>query len=198
MAPRNDSTIQPVLPNQKAAIMADTLTPEHRSWLMSRIRSRDTTPEWILRSALHRLGFRFRVHPKGMTGTPDIVLPKHRTAIFVHGCFWHRHRKGKCRRAGTPKSNQAYWQEKFERNVKRDERNRRRLRREGWRVVVVWECQLLDHTIATIERVVRKLLEGQEAPTAPSGYGADLDRKGLLKVAEERVRYRLDRGGSGV
>ena len=170
--------------------MADKLTAEHRSWLMARIRSRDTTPEWVLRSGLHRLGFRFRVHPKGLPGKPDLVLPKHGAVVFVHGCFWHRHRN--CRRASTPKSNEAYWADKFERNVKRDERNRRRLRREGWRVVVVWECQLLDRTVATVERVARTLLKGSQAPNAPASYTAALDRRGLLKAAEERVQYLLN------
>ena len=117
----------------------DRLSPEHRSWNMSRIRGRDTQPELAVRSALHRAGYRFRLHRKDLPGRPDIVLPKHRTVVFVHGCFWHRH-KG-CRFAYTPKSRVAFWQKKFDDNVERDRRNVRALRALGWRVVTVWECQ---------------------------------------------------------
>jgi DNA mismatch endonuclease (patch repair protein) len=125
----------------------DRLAREHRSWNMSRIRGRDTQPELVVRSVLHRLGFRFRVHEQGLPGRPDIVLPRHRVVVFVHGCFWHRHRG--CRFAYTPKSNGAFWSDKFEHNVARDSRNGRKLRRLGWRVVVVWECQTADHTALT-------------------------------------------------
>ena len=118
----------------------DSLTPEHRSWNMSRIKSRDTKPEQIVRSLVHRLGFRFRRNSgAGLPGRPDIVLPRYRTAIFVHGCFWHRHRS--CRFAYTPKSRVEFWQEKFAENVSRDTRVTRKLRRDGWRVVTVWECE---------------------------------------------------------
>jgi DNA mismatch endonuclease (patch repair protein) len=106
---------------------------------MSRIRDRDTTPERIVRSALHSVGYRFRLHPSQLPGRPDIVLPKHRTAIFVHGCFWHRHKN--CRFAYTPKSRVAFWSEKFRRNVERDHENKAALRKLGWRVVTVWECE---------------------------------------------------------
>ena len=119
--------------------MADRLTPEHRSWNMSRIRGKDTLPERQVRSALHRAGYRFRLHRKDLPGRPDIVLPKHRTVVFVHGCFWHRH-KG-CHFAYTPKSRVAFWNEKFRANVERDRRNVRALRALGWRVITVWECQ---------------------------------------------------------
>jgi DNA mismatch endonuclease, patch repair protein len=117
----------------------DRLTPEHRSWNMSRIRGRDTQPERAVRSALHRAGYRFRLHRKDLPGRPDIVLPKHRTVVFVHGCFWHRHPG--CRFAYTPKSRADFWAAKFLANVERDQRNRRDLRRLGWRVITVWECQ---------------------------------------------------------
>jgi DNA mismatch endonuclease (patch repair protein) len=120
----------------------DRLTREHRSWNMSRIRGRDTRLEVVVRSVLHSLGFRFRLHKRGLPGHPDIVLPRHHTVVFVHGCFWHRHRN--CRFASTPKSNIAFWSEKLGQNVERDTRNRRELRRLGWRVVVVWECQAGD------------------------------------------------------
>lgn len=119
--------------------MADTISKRHRSWNMSRIRGRDTTPELLVRSNLHRLGYRFRLHRRDLPGSPDIVLRKYNAVIFVHGCFWHRH-KG-CRFAYTPKSRIKFWSFKFDGNVARDRRNQRALRRLGWRVLVVWECQ---------------------------------------------------------
>lgn len=121
----------------------DRLLPQHRSWNMSRIKSRDTAPELSVRSALHRLGFRFRkATGEKLPGKPDIVLPKHRTAVFVHGCFWHRH-KG-CPFAYTPKSRTSFWASKFAGNVKRDARAIRKLRRLGWRVITIWECKTKD------------------------------------------------------
>lgn len=118
----------------------DHLTKEKRSWNMSRIRSKDTGPEMRVRSALHRAGYRFRLHVKDLPGRPDIVLPKYKTVIFVHGCFWHRH-KG-CSRATMPSSNQEYWKQKFKRNVERDKCEQAELKQLGWRVFVVWECKI--------------------------------------------------------
>ncbi len=129
----------------------DTFTPEARSAIMKRVRSANTAPEMQVRSMLHRQGFRFSLHRRDLPGAPDIVLPKHRTAVFVHGCFWHRHRN--CKRATTPASRPEYWLPKFERTVARDKSNLRRLRKLGWRVVVVWECEL-KHP----ERVLRRLV----------------------------------------
>lgn len=106
---------------------------------MSRIRGSDTKPEVRVRSLLHRLGYRFRLHVRNLPGRPDIVLPKHRTVIFVHGCFWHRHEG--CRYAYTPKSRVEFWQAKFDENVARDQRQRRELEALGWAVAVVWECE---------------------------------------------------------
>lgn len=120
--------------------MVDTLTPAQRSERMSRIRSTNTKPEVALRKALHRLGLRFRLHGTRLPGKPDIVLPKYRTAIFVHGCFWHRHEG--CKVATTPKSNTAFWLDKFERNVARDAAAVVELQAAGWQVLVVWECDL--------------------------------------------------------
>lgn len=123
--------------------MADRLTPEHRSWNMSRIRNRNTKPEIAVRSLLHGMGYRFTVNgPKNrlLPGKPDIVLPKYRTVIFVHGCFWHRH-KG-CKETTTPKTRTEWWQAKFNGNVERDRRNQWSLKRDGWRVIVIWECEL--------------------------------------------------------
>jgi DNA mismatch endonuclease (patch repair protein) len=117
----------------------DRIPPERRSWNMSRIRGRDTRPEVTVRSVLHRLGFRFRLHRRDLPGRPDIVLARHRTVVLVHGCFWHRHPR--CRFAYSPKTNVHFWNQKFMANVRRDRWDRRRLRGLGWRVVVVWECQ---------------------------------------------------------
>lgn len=118
----------------------DRISREHRSWNMSRIRSENTKPEQLVRSALHRLGYRFRKSTgRRLPGRPDVVLPKHRIAVFVHGCFWHRHARCKC--AYTPKSRCDFWQAKFDGNVARDREVKRELRKLGWRVVTVWECE---------------------------------------------------------
>lgn len=111
---------------------------------MSRICGRDTKPEVAVRSVLHALGFRFRLHRKDLPGKPDIVLARHQTVVLVHGCFWHRH--ARCRFAYSPKSNIAFWSRKFESNVVRDRRDRRRLHKLGWRVVVIWECEVVDRS----------------------------------------------------
>lgn len=120
--------------------MADFLSPAERSERMSRIRSKNTSIEVELRRALHALGLRFRLHRKDLPGRPDIVLPRHRTVVFVHGCFWHRHHG--CKIATTPKSNTAFWVEKFDRNTTRDARAAELLVAQGWRVIVAWECEL--------------------------------------------------------
>ena len=120
---------------------------------MSRIRAKDTKPELAVRSLLHRLGFRFRIHVKRLPGCPDIVLPKLRTVVFVNGCFWHRHRN--CKFAYSPKSRKAFWEEKFRANVMRDRQRQRDLRRLGWTVRVVWECQARE--IANLDKLVRRM-----------------------------------------
>jgi DNA mismatch endonuclease, patch repair protein len=127
----------------------DQLTRERRSWNMSRIRDKDTVPERAVRSLLHRLGYRFRLHLSNLPGKPDIVLPKYHIVVFVHGCFWHRH--AKCRFAYTPKSNVEFWANKFAQNTERDRKNARRLRKTGWKVYVVWECQTLDSKALTLK-----------------------------------------------
>lgn len=119
--------------------MADRLTRERRSWNMSRIRSTDTGPEQTVRGVIQRLGFRMELYRSDLPGKPDIVLPRRRAVVFVHGCFWHRHRG--CTFAYEPKSNRKFWKRKFSENVERDRKVRRRLTKLGWRVVTVWECQ---------------------------------------------------------
>ncbi|MEX0937618.1 MAG: DNA mismatch endonuclease Vsr [Pirellulales bacterium] len=130
--------------------MTDHLTSAKRSWNMARITSNDTVPERQVRSTAHRLGFRFRLRCSHLPGKPDLVFPRHRKAVFVHGCFWHSHR---CKRGGrTPKSNGAYWRTKLKRNRERDRRNTKALQDLGWRVLIVWECEA-----ASPQFLVRKL-----------------------------------------
>ena len=117
------------------------VSPE-RSALMARVRQKGTKPELTVRRCLHYLGFRFRLHKKDLPGTPDIVLPKHRKVIFVHGCYWHRHPG--CARTTTPKTRAGFWTDKFRTNVHRDWRNMRKLRESGWEPYVVWECETND------------------------------------------------------
>ncbi len=120
----------------------DTFSPEKRSEIMRCVRSIDTTPEKKVRSLLHKLGFRFRLHRSTLPGKPDIVLPKYQLVVFVHGCFWHRHHG--CPHATTPASRQEYWLPKFKRTMERDSRNQEELRQKGWKVIVVWECETKD------------------------------------------------------
>ncbi|TCW63390.1 DNA mismatch endonuclease Vsr [Burkholderia sp. SRS-25] len=120
--------------------MVDFLSRKERSERMARIRGKNTFPELTLRKILHRMGFRYRLHNEKLPGKPDIVLPRYRSVVFVHGCFWHRHEG--CRIATLPKSNTQFWVEKFERNVARDARVKVELERLGWRIFIVWECEL--------------------------------------------------------
>lgn len=133
--------------------MTDFLSPVERSERMSRIRSKDTRPELLLRKALHRLGLRYRLHGTGLPGKPDLVFPRYKAVVFVHGCFWHHHTD--CKIATTPKSNTTFWLEKFEKNVARDTRVASELEALGWRVFIVWECELTSTTRAhaTSERL---------------------------------------------
>jgi len=122
--------------------VTDIFSEEQRSYVMSRVSSKDTKPEKIVRSFLHRSGFRFRLHVLNLPGKPDLVLAKYKTVIFVHGCFWHRHKD--CKKATTPQSRKGFWEEKFKRNVIRDKENCQALRRNGWKIWVVWECELTN------------------------------------------------------
>lgn len=118
----------------------DRISPQHRSWNMSRIKGSCTAPELTVRSILHRLGLRFRVNRRDLPGSPDIVFPKYQTVVFVHGCFWHRH--AGCPFAYSPKTRAEFWQNKFEANECRDRRAALALRQSGWRVITVWECEI--------------------------------------------------------
>src|SRR5580698_7634203 len=117
----------------------DKLSSEQRSANMRQIRSENTAPELLLRKMLHRLGYRFRVHRKDLPGCPDLVFPSRRKVVFVHGCFWHGHEG--CAVANMPKSRSDFWAEKFKRNQVRDAKNNKALKKDGWRVLTVWECE---------------------------------------------------------
>ena len=122
--------------------MTDIVDSQRRSKMMSGIKGRDTAPERAVRRVAHAMGMRFRLHRKDLPGCPDLVFPRHRLAVFVHGCFWHRH--DSCRFAYTPKSRVAFWTEKFSQNVARDQRNEDALKALGWEVLVIWECETRD------------------------------------------------------
>lgn len=135
----------------------DSLTPEQRSALMRKVRSKDTTPEMRVRRALHAKGFRYRLHHSDLPGKPDLVLSRFRTCIFVHGCFWHGHES--CRKASVPKTNTDFWVKKISRNQERDREVRTLLEEIGWRVVTVWECQTekAEEFERLLEEIVREI-----------------------------------------
>ena len=133
----------------------DNLSIQERSIMMSKIRSNNTKPEILLRKALFAKGLRYKINDKKLQGKPDIVLPKYKTAIFVHGCFWHNHRG--CKRAHLPKSNVEYWENKIRTNEERDFKNQEILKQLGWNVVIIWECEL--KTKEKIEQAVINLIK---------------------------------------
>lgn len=136
--------------------MTDRITPEHRSWNMSRIKGKDTKIEVKVRSWLFSKGFRFRKNDRRYPGTPDIVLPKYKTVIFINGCFWHRHEG--CRYATTPKTRTEFWQEKFDRNVANDRKHKEELETMGWSVITLWECELKKDSFEdTMNRLEQQL-----------------------------------------
>jgi DNA mismatch endonuclease (patch repair protein) len=138
--------------------MVDIVDAETRSRMMRSIRGKDTKPELLLRRALHARGFRYRLHLKGLPGRPDLVFPKYRAVAFVHGCFWHRHPG--CPKATTPATREDFWQNKFAENIARDRRNIDQLQSSGWRVLVVWECELAPDAVApTVKRVSDWLMQ---------------------------------------
>lgn len=137
----------------------DVLTPQQRSQCMARIRGKDTKPEMLVRSLVHRLGYRFRLHAAGLPGRPDLVLRSRRKVIFVHGCFWHQHPR--CRFATRPATRPEFWAAKLDGNSARDRRVRRELTREGWGVLVIWECQTRD--VEQLESRLRKFIEEDTA-----------------------------------
>ena len=141
--------------------MADTLTKEKRSWNMSRIRGKDTQVEVKVRKYLFSKGFRYRKNVTDLPGKPDIVLPKYKTVVFIHGCFWHRHPG--CKYSYTPKSNIEFWEKKFSANIKNDDIKRKQLEDDGWRVIVLWECDVERRFEQTMEKFVSELLETSQS-----------------------------------
>lgn len=129
-------------PASRQKVLAGEPVDPKRSALMARVRDKHSKPELVVRRMAHSMGFRFRLHRKDLPGTPDLVFPKSRKAIFVHGCFWHRH-KG-CSRTTSPKTRSHYWADKFETNIKRDAIKEGNLRALGWDVLVIWECQTFN------------------------------------------------------
>ena len=127
---------------------------EQRSRNMSAIKSKNTKPEIAVRKLLHSMGYRFRLHRKDLPGSPDIVLPKYKTVIFVHGCFWHRHEN--CRYASIPKTRKEFWENKFKTNVKRDKEIQEKIKNIGWKYVVIWECEARN--IESIEEKIKRFL----------------------------------------
>lgn len=171
--------------------MADIYSKEKRSYLMSLIRSQNTKPEIMVRKYLFNKGFRFRVNVKKLPGTPDIVLPKYRTVIFIHGCFWHGH--GNCKLAKQPRHNKEYWIPKLENNKMRDQENRVQLETLGWKVLVIWECEIKKNKIQEIMEKIKEVLYASHSyerrPLHIKIYEPDRDIVKLVK--EEIVHYKI-------
>ena len=161
--------------------MADVVTEETRSRMMSGIRGKDTKPEMFVRKALFAAGFRFRLHRRDLPGAPDVVMAGRRVAVFVHGCFWHRH-KG-CRLAAVPATRPEFWKAKLDGNAARDGKNIGRLRALGWRVLVVWECALRE------ERTLLGLSETLSAWIAGTEQFAEISERGVSVNSGAGVEY---------
>ena len=149
--------------------MADTVSPEVRSRIMSRIRSKNTQPEMILRRGLHALGFRYRLHDRKLPGTPDLTFPRRRVALFVHGCFWHGH---DCPLFRWPKTREEFWRAKIARNIENDRKHRAALLADGLRVGVVWECAIKRRDRSEVDAVIRRVarwIEGCSGEMSVSG-----------------------------
>lgn len=153
--------LYPSVPQRRTAPFdpVDTVSKEARSRIMSRIGGKNTKPEISVRSFLHRQGMRFRIHVRSLPGTPDVVLPKYKAVVFVNGCFWHGHDHPSCKKARLPSSNIEYWDNKIKENRARGERDRDALHAMGWRVLVVWECELSQPE--TLEKLPA-LIRGQQ------------------------------------
>jgi len=136
--------------------LADIWSKEKRSAVMANIRGKNTKPEILLRSYLFKSGFRFRIHPKELPGKPDIVLPKYKTAIFVHGCFWHYHQG--CREGRVPNTNSKFWLDKLSKNVERDAKSEKLLKSLGWKVIIIWECDIEKRIEETGSLLIKNII----------------------------------------
>jgi DNA mismatch endonuclease (patch repair protein) len=132
--------------------MVDVVDKPTRSRMMSGIRAKNTSPEFAVRRYLHSKGLRYRLHVKDLPGKPDLIFPRYGLALFVHGCFWHRHHA--CRFATTPASNREFWQKKFDDNVRRDKEAVRKLKKSGWRVLIIWECEISEKGLLSLFRKI--------------------------------------------
>ena len=155
--------------------MADNKAPLTRSQMMARVRSADTRPELVLRKALHAIGFRFRLHVRSLPGSPDIVMQKHKCAIFVNGCFWHGH--ADCKNFRIPKTRPEFWAAKIEANRERDTRAIEALMSGGWRVLVVWECATRSFKVDNLIGIIATWLQGTETSAELSSDGLSTDRR---------------------
>ncbi|MCQ2960041.1 MAG: very short patch repair endonuclease [Bacteroidales bacterium] len=164
----------------------DTVSKEQRSRNMSRIRSTDTKPEMIVRQYLYKNGFRYRVNVKTLPGSPDIVLKKYHTAIFIHGCFWHRH---ECQNGRFPQTNIEFWQQKFTRNVERDALVREQLRMLGWKTMIVWECQLKKKIRQQTLQEITYLLNKANLDVLHKKYQLSSDNSIVTIAAEDSIKY---------
>lgn len=161
--------------------MADSLTPEQRHRNMVAIHSSDTKPEVLLRHELWRRGFRYRLNDRRLPGSPDIVLPRYRTVVFVHGCFWHGHKD--CKNYRVPKTNTEFWNAKVARNQERDQTVWRKLEAKGWNVIIVWECELQNATLSdTVSRVAQEIVRNGE-----------LYRNAQEERKNNRIKYQKER-----
>ena len=152
--------IQRPYPSSTRDDSSDRVNRTTRSRIMARVPRRDTGPELALRKALHARGFRYRLHVRGLKGTPDLAFPRFHAVCFVHGCFWHRHLG--CRRTTEPVTRREFWRKKFRANVERDKRTRQSLLERGWRVAVIWECALEGERAGTTADLVGRWLRGDE------------------------------------
>lgn len=162
--------------------MADVKTPEQRSRNMAAIKEKDTKPEMIVRKYLFSRGLRFRVQVRKLTGTPDIVLPKYKTVVFDNGCFWHGHER--CKYFRLPKSNVEFWKKKIERNIERDRESMQALHDLGWKVILVWECELRNKV--NREKALNKIYN---SITSSDGSGYSFDETDVPMAAEPEIDY---------
>lgn len=167
--------------------MTDIFSKNKRSKIMSKISSKNTKPEIILRKALFEKGYRYRINYKKLPGSPDIVLPKYKTVIFVHGCFWHAHPN--CKDAHLPKTNIEFWRNKINSNIERDKRTTQQLMSLGWNIIIVWECEIKKKNMASlISGIISSLSQERSKSGLTIKIYDDVDGK-ITKVSEETIIY---------